>query len=356
MNELTGFLDSGGVLKHLFALRSGPVGAVSNSDAVVILLDMINREDCTGEFLDKMRAVHVDKRSPVIALVAGGTSPREIARIIESGASDCLQFPLCHEELLARVKVHGTYADCIRIQKQELEKNHRLLSLVEAAPVIEDVKRLQQELGALKDEYAALAGKYDKALADKESLEAIINTVSEHSSIVENQMDDELRQARYQAGHDPLTRLYNRLSFNGFLMQEIGKASGGTVPLSIIMFDIDHFKRINDTFGHDKGDVVLIALTQCVRKILPDFCVFARWGGEEFMILTPEFTGAQAYDLAEYLRVSVEKTRIDLVGPVTCSFGVTEFRKDESVAAFLERVDACIYEAKNNGRNQVRLG
>ncbi len=355
-NELAGFLASNGVLKHLFSLNSGTMGDVSNSGVMVILLDMVNCEDCTDDLLRNLRAVPADKRPPAIALVTEGTPPAEIARIIESGANDCLSFPLCHEELLARIKVHGSYADFIRVQKLELEKNRHLSALIDAAPKAEDVRRLQTEIAGLRAENAALAGKYDKALADKEALEAIINTVSEHSSIVENQMDDELRQARYQAGHDPLTRLYNRRSFNGFLMQEIGKFSGSGVPLSVIMFDIDHFKRVNDTYGHDKGDLVLVSITQCIKKVLPDFCVFARWGGEEFMILAPDFAGLQAYDLAEYLRVSVEKMRIDQVCPITCSFGVTEFRRDDDAASFLERVDGCVYRAKNNGRNQVCSG
>ena len=209
------------------------------------------------------------------------------------------------------------------------------------------------ELSNLKKDYLELVDKYQKVLQDNESLNAIINTVVAHDSLMEDQLDDELQQVKYLANHDPLTNIYNRLSFNDFIQRQVDRNLTKGNRFSLIMFDVDHFKQINDVFGHSRGDEVLVAITQGIKRLLPDSCIFCRWGGEEFMILLPDFTGSQAYDLAQYLRISVEKITIPEGGRLSCSFGVTEYQSGEPTSVLYERVDRFVYEAKENGRNQV---
>ncbi len=209
------------------------------------------------------------------------------------------------------------------------------------------------ELSNLKKDYLELVDKYQKVLQDNESLNAIINTVVAHDSLMEDQLDDELQQVKYLANHDPLTNIYNRLSFNDFIQRQVDRNLTKGNRFSLIMFDVDHFKQINDVFGHSRGDEVLVAITQGIKRLLPDSCIFCRWGGEEFMILLPDFTGSQAYDLAQYLRISVEKISIPEGGRLSCSFGVTEYQSGEPTSVLYERVDRFVYEAKENGRNQV---
>jgi diguanylate cyclase (GGDEF)-like protein len=352
--DLAAFLESNAVLRQLFSLDTGNFDEIPPEAVVVIVLDLVHREDYSDALLFSLQSLPPDRRVPAIAIVAEGTPSTEIARIIESGANDCVQLPLCHQELLARVKIHGGYMEYIRQQERVLEKNRQASSLAPAAPNAADLRLLEDEIAALKAENRELADKVDNALQDKAALEAIINTIAEHGSIVENQMDNELQAAKYQAGHDPLTQLYNRLSFNSFVQQDLEKVSTTNAPLSLIMFDIDHFKRVNDSFGHEKGDQVLVAITVCVKKILPELCLFSRWGGEEFMILSPDFTVTQAQDLAEYLRISVERMKVDGIDRVTCSFGVTEYRKGENLEEFVGRVDKAMYAAKQGGRNRVQ--
>jgi diguanylate cyclase (GGDEF)-like protein len=119
------------------------------------------------------------------------------------------------------------------------------------------------------------------------------------------------------------------------------------------MFDIDHFKQVNDNYGHAVGDETLIKLAEIVNKEIRDTDLFARWGGEEFMILCPHTDLDHSVKLAERIRVSIEEQKFKAVGHISCSFGVTEFKNSEDADDLTKRVDDALYQAKENGRNQV---
>lgn len=159
---------------------------------------------------------------------------------------------------------------------------------------------------------------------------------------------------RLQALTDPLTGAFNRRYFMKTVNKEISRAQRYSRPLALIMFDIDHFKRINDTFGHESGDVVLKGITALVRQRLRQTDILVRWGGEEFMILAVETPLSQAVALAETLLTVLRETPFARIGPVTASFGVTEYRLDETLDQWLKRIDDLVYEVKREGRNQVR--
>ena len=153
---------------------------------------------------------------------------------------------------------------------------------------------------------------------------------------------------------DSLTHIYNRLHFAHFLDAEIDKVKryGGT--FSIIFFDLDHFKEVNDNYGHLVGDQVLEQITSIVSSANRSADIFARYGGEEFIILTPETDLSGALIHAERLRNDIEKFNFKTVGHVTSSFGVTEFRVEtDTVELLLDRVDKALYLAKEYGRNRV---
>jgi diguanylate cyclase (GGDEF)-like protein len=119
------------------------------------------------------------------------------------------------------------------------------------------------------------------------------------------------------------------------------------------MFDIDHFKQVNDNYGHDIGDKVLIKITNEVSKTIRETDIFARWGGEEFMILTPDTNLESAIGLAERTRRNIEMEEINKVGQITCSFGVTCFKKGDTFNSFVKRADNALYQDKESGRNKV---
>ena len=152
---------------------------------------------------------------------------------------------------------------------------------------------------------------------------------------------------------DPLTTLLNRRKFNELLDYEVHRSQRYQTDLSIITCDIDHFKRINDHYGHNEGDSVLKAFSVKMTENIRDIDILARWGGEEFMILMPNTNLETASMVAEKLRKITELTSIGKVGSLTASFGVTHYKQGDSTESFIKRVDDALYKAKDNGRNAV---
>jgi len=153
---------------------------------------------------------------------------------------------------------------------------------------------------------------------------------------------------------DGLTGIYNRMQFNHYLEAEIDRSNRYDGQFSIISMDIDHFKQINDQFGHQAGDKVLIDFCKLVTDRNRSSDIFARYGGEEFIILVQNASLENTRHHAERLCSEISQHLFDKVGKVTCSFGVTEFRSnDDSSTSLLNRADIALYKAKENGRNQV---
>ncbi|WP_022949735.1 sensor domain-containing diguanylate cyclase [Methylohalobius crimeensis] len=155
------------------------------------------------------------------------------------------------------------------------------------------------------------------------------------------------------AERDYLTGIYNRSMFHRLLEAELARIGRHRRPLSLILFDVDHFKQINDRHGHLVGDRVLMQLAEIVRENIRKADVFARYGGEEFVLLLPDTPPEKAGRLAEKLCLKCRKYCFERVGKVTCSFGVAGFRQVESAEDFIGRADEALYQAKDAGRNQV---
>ena len=156
-----------------------------------------------------------------------------------------------------------------------------------------------------------------------------------------------------QAYYDQLTKAYNRHKMIELLEREVGSLQSRERPVALIMFDIDHFKRINDTFGHPAGDSVLTELSGRVGALLEDEAIFARWGGEEFMIALPGSGLLEAADQAQRLLEAIGSTPFAQIGTVTCSFGAIEYRDGEALHEGIKRCDDALYAAKRGGRNRV---
>lgn len=157
----------------------------------------------------------------------------------------------------------------------------------------------------------------------------------------------------HMATHDQLTGLYNRLYFNEALTQEIARARRYEDGFSIILLDIDHFKHINDTYGHLVGDEVLKLIADTLKQHLRLSDVCARWGGEEFMVLLPYTASKQAVHIAENLRNSFQACKHAKAKKITASFGVSTFTPDMEIEMLIKSADDALYEAKNSGRNRV---
>jgi len=155
------------------------------------------------------------------------------------------------------------------------------------------------------------------------------------------------------ATSDGLTGLRNRHALELKLDDELERASRYKVPLSAILFDVDNFKRVNDTWGHQAGDEVLRRMAGLTSAMVRQPDDLFRWGGEEFLLVAPHTGMAGASALAEKLRAAVEAENFPAVGTVTASFGVAEWKPGEDCDAWFKRVDRALYRAKNTGRNRV---
>ena len=152
---------------------------------------------------------------------------------------------------------------------------------------------------------------------------------------------------------DALTNIPNRRSFDVKLNDTIGSALLNNVNFSLIMFDIDHFKQINDGYGHQIGDAVLAELASLVKKNIRGYDFIARFGGEEFMIISNNISLKGAIEFAEKLRKKIEYAEFPEKIKVRCSFGVTAFKRGDTAESAIKRADEAMYKAKENGRNRV---
>jgi diguanylate cyclase (GGDEF)-like protein len=166
-----------------------------------------------------------------------------------------------------------------------------------------------------------------------------------------------IKNLRTAAAFDPLTGCYNRREFDRLVGHNISNAHRHGKDLSLIMFDIDHFKRINDTYGHPTGDEVLKAISREFNARIRKGDYLSRYGGEEFVLVLPDTKMAGALDIAERLRKRVENIRIEttdgIAVQVTASFGISTLRPQSDKDQLIKEADAFLYQAKAGGRNRI---
>ncbi|MDO9305199.1 MAG: diguanylate cyclase [Sulfuricurvum sp.] len=164
---------------------------------------------------------------------------------------------------------------------------------------------------------------------------------------------NDISTMQQQSMSDPLTGAANRLYFSMVYSHAISAARRSEKLLALIFIDIDHFKKVNDTYGHLVGDIVLKRIAQIVNKRIRSSDIFARWGGEEFVLLLPDTGIEEAIGVANSLKDAINSEEFEQVGTVTCSFGVAILEENETGENLLKRSDEKLYEAKETGRNRI---
>lgn len=152
---------------------------------------------------------------------------------------------------------------------------------------------------------------------------------------------------------DPLTKISNRNKFNLVLYSAIQMALRYELPLSVLVFNIDHFKKINDQLGTETGDEILIEISSLVLRNIRQADLMARWGGDEFIILLPETTHHNAHILAQKLKKLINEHTFVVTTSLTCSFGLTQLHKNDDETTLLKRLNSALQSAKEQGRNKI---
>ena len=194
-----------------------------------------------------------------------------------------------------------------------------------------------------------------EAAARNEELEGRLSEANAQIGI----MSETISEIETKANTDALTKVANRRQFDAFIEKARKKALEQDSPLSLILCDVDHFKKFNDTWGHPAGDQVLRFVAATLKKNTKGKDLVARYGGEEFAIVLPETRLEDAQSLADTIREAIARTKLkkkssdESMGTVTASFGVAHLASDISVETLIREADAALYEAKHSGRNRV---
>ncbi|HEX3017025.1 MAG TPA: GGDEF domain-containing protein [Caproicibacter sp.] len=181
----------------------------------------------------------------------------------------------------------------------------------------------------------------------------IITRLLHFISVVTSELEDANKELKRVSGIDKLTQINNRLKLDEILQYELSRSARYGTDLSVLILDIDHFKEVNDNFGHLAGDLVLTELAGILKFCVRESDTVGRWGGEEFLVILPQTSLESALTVAEKIRASVEKMEIPDVEHITCSIGAASFHEGDDSNNLLSHADMALYHAKSGGRNRV---
>ncbi len=226
------------------------------------------------------------------------------------------------------------------------ERIEKGVSRIREAVLFDDIETLKKEV---------LAGVQDVIIAIGKRKEVEEETLKKMEEEVKK-LSRDIAEVKMEARIDPLTGLYNRRAFDERIKEEVERAKKEKTPLALLMYDIDHFKNINDSFGHSIGDMVLRALSDVVKNSIRKSEFVARYGGEEFSIILPKCKRKEAKDIGKRIRKEVSETNLKYKEKrldVTISVGISYLKSDDTPESLIERADKALYRAKQEGRNRV---
>ncbi|NOQ31201.1 MAG: diguanylate cyclase [Helicobacteraceae bacterium] len=367
----------------------------------LILLDIMMPEIDGFAAAKMIRSNKKTKDIPII-FVTAKKDDESIEMCYKVGGDDYVNKPFNYTELLARVSFHIQSKEKDVLLKEEQEYVQSILNLQENMILVTDGKKAINANHALLNFYnVETVEDFQKTLKcvcftfikddgffslnllkeddqwvneviqrsksedvvvkiiKDETIEAIFNvkaaTFKEQYIVTLTditQISNLSLEYQHEANFDSLTQVYNRNMFQRLISKKITMAKVEATSFVFIILDIDYFKNVNDTHGHLVGDKVLKQLSALIKKHTRINDIFARWGGEEF-VLSFNVKLKKGLEIAESLRVHIENENFEDVDQITCSFGVTEFKDNDTQDSLIKRADTALYEAKERGRNMV---
>ena len=251
-----------------------------------------------------------------------------------------------------RAELEKHFANFLDLVGQQLKSSERHSSSLDILNGRLDGANSETDLRIIIEELMASNEAYKRETAELEHRLAKAQSQA-------SQLKQRAAKAERLASIDPLTNVSNRRKFDEELARQVALSHTDEMPLCLMMIDIDHFKAINDRFGHRTGDAVLVQFAELLTTMVRSTDIVARYGGEEFAIILPLAPLGNAYEIAERIRVAAQNTTWDYVGAaglaLTSSFGIADIRDGDTVVDLVNRADEMLYEAKRRGRNRTMI-
>jgi len=295
----------------------------------------VEKEDVTLTLLDSMvsgsfdNVIIVEERKPI-----GILTTKDVMELIKHNNDLSLSVSCYMSSPVDTISKTATIKESLSFVK---EKNYKRVVVVDEDGYLAGIIAQKELISLTYSRWAVLMKEYQSELSE-----------------INNMLENKNREYEVMASTDSLTGLYNRHKFSELYISSYTSMIQRGGSMSLVMLDIDFFKKVNDTYGHSIGDKVLIQVSHLLLKTLRNIDIVCRWGGEEFILLLPTATLKNALVLAENIRENMNKLDIDQVGTVSASFGVSEIREGDSMQEAVERADKALYLAKDSGRNCVK--
>jgi len=292
----------------------------------------VDKNDITANLLKEMihnsfdNVVIVENSKPI-----GILTTKDIMHLIKIKANLSLSVSHYMSSPVDSINRSASIKEALTFVK---EKNYKRVIVVDNDSKLVGVIAQKELISLTYSRWAVLMKEYQEELCE-----------------INHMLENKNKEYEIMASTDSLTGLYNRYKFSELYLSSYTSMTQRSNDMSLIILDIDHFKKVNDTYGHNVGDTVLIQVAHALLRTLRNIDIVCRWGGEEFVVLLPTASLQNALLLAEKLRKNIETLSIDDTNFISASFGVSCVKEGESMQDVVDRADKALYLAKGSGRN-----